>query len=74
MPIYEYRCQDCGSQFEALRSMKDADTNIHCDKCSSHKTRRVLSTCYARVDGDSSRSGSSGCASCAGGACSSCDH
>jgi putative FmdB family regulatory protein len=74
MPIYEYQCQDCGSIFEALRSMRDADALIHCDYCSSEKTVRILSTCYCRSDGIKAGISSSGCTGCTAGSCSSCTH
>lgn len=34
MPIYEYRCQDCGHQFE--RRMKMSDDNPPCPKPDPH--------------------------------------
>jgi putative FmdB family regulatory protein len=43
MPIYEYACQSCEHVTEALRSMRDADEPIACDKCGSVKTRRMHS-------------------------------
>lgn len=38
MPIYEYRCDDCGASFEALQKMSD-DPLVECEKCggSLHK-------------------------------------
>jgi len=74
MPIYEYKCQDCGARFEALRSIKDADTPIHCKKCHSGQTHRIASACFTKVSGGSVTSGSSGCSGCSGGSCSSCGH
>lgn len=32
MPIYEYRCNDCG-EFEAMRSLSDYNTPIDCPEC-----------------------------------------
>lgn len=74
MPIYEYKCQDCGNSFEVLRAIKDADAFIPCEKCSSTNTKRSLSLCVSRIEGGSKQSGSSGCAGCSGGSCSSCGH
>jgi len=74
MPIYEYKCQDCGTKFEALRSIRDADTLIECKHCHSDKTVRVLSTCNSRMEGGSTRSNSSSCAGCSGGSCGNCGH
>ena len=41
MPIYEFRCESCGGQFEAL---VDAGTeSAECRLCGGGPTRRVLS-------------------------------
>ncbi len=32
MPIYEFRCNDCG-EFEALRRLAEHDAPIDCPKC-----------------------------------------
>lgn len=43
MPIYEYICQSCQSQFEKLvKSMSQTDP-IPCPKCNSTDTQRTLS-------------------------------
>lgn len=76
MPIYEYICQDCGKNFEALRSMKDADAPLHCVRCDSPNTARQVSACYAQSGGRvvAGSSASSGCGGCAGGSCATCGH
>jgi putative FmdB family regulatory protein len=40
MPIYEYRCQTCGRQFEKLRRMAVADKELECPDCQSKKVER----------------------------------
>ena len=40
MPIYEYRCNDCGHQFEASQRMSD-DPLETCEVCSG-RVQRVL--------------------------------
>lgn len=74
MPIYEYICEDCGSKFDALRPMKDADSPIACKKCNGTRTRRSLSVFFASSDGRSVTHNDGGCGSCNGGSCSSCGH
>ncbi len=32
MPIYEYRCDDCGALFEVFQKMSD-DPLVECEKC-----------------------------------------
>ncbi|MBN1247165.1 MAG: zinc ribbon domain-containing protein [Anaerolineae bacterium] len=76
MAIYEYQCQDCGSQFEARRAMKDADAPISCPACGSQHSQRGLSVFFSARPGGSgsmsTSSSSSGCASCSSHSCASC--
>jgi len=44
MPLYEYRCQNCGKSFEMLRKMQDADRELECPDCRSDELERLLST------------------------------
>jgi putative FmdB family regulatory protein len=43
MPIYEYRCQDCGKVSEFLLVRVNEDFVPQCKKCKSKKMSRVLS-------------------------------
>ncbi len=48
MPIYEYKCCDCGEDFEALvMGSKDA---VECPKCDSKKLERQMS-CFSSSSG-----------------------
>jgi putative FmdB family regulatory protein len=44
MPLYEYRCEQCGKSFEMLRRMQDADRELQCPDCKSQEVERLLST------------------------------
>ncbi|HLZ42910.1 MAG TPA: zinc ribbon domain-containing protein [Candidatus Sulfotelmatobacter sp.] len=57
MPLYEYRCDDCGKTFEMLRRIKDADEPARCPTCSSMKVERQFSTFAAGGCGTSSSRG-----------------
>ena len=72
MPIYEYVCLDCGERFELMRSMKDADAPLTCNKCDSEHTSRMLSLFFASSGGRVVAGGSPSCAGCAGGSCATC--
>ncbi len=76
MPIYEYRCQECGARFDARRAMKDADAPIVCPVCGAAKTKRGLSLFFANSSGSGSLKGAGGggggCASCSSSSCASC--
>ena len=57
MPMYEYRCRECGERFEMLRRMSDADLDLVCPECRSEEVERMLSRFAA---GGCSPSGSGG--------------
>jgi len=40
---YEYKCDDCGHEFEAEQSIKDEPIKT-CPKCSQDACRRLIST------------------------------
>lgn len=41
MPIFEYRCCECGSKFE--RIVASESTGVVCEKCSSPRVEKLLS-------------------------------
>ena len=43
MPIYEYRCEDCGKISEFLLMSINEKFTPHCKRCKSQKMSRVLS-------------------------------
>jgi putative FmdB family regulatory protein len=44
MPLYDYRCLACGSTFELLRSLREAEEKLTCPNCHSEQVERLLST------------------------------
>jgi len=75
MPIYEYVCQDCKSEFETIRPMSQADAPIACEVCGRRKTKRKLSVFFAESGGKAVAGASApSCASCVSGNCASCGH
>lgn len=74
MPIYEYRCKQCGSVFDAIRPMSAADDVIACENCNSKDTTRMLSKCVAHNQAGSLSGQSHACGGCSGGSCSGCGH
>ena len=48
MPIYEFRCFECGEIFEKLFMNSDEKVDLSCPKCSSYTLEKVASaTNYA---------------------------
>jgi putative FmdB family regulatory protein len=51
MPIYEYQCQSCGHQHEALQKMNAAPL-IDCPVCAKPKLTKQISAAGFRLKGD----------------------
>lgn len=77
MPIYEYQCNACQKEFEALVMGKNAPV---CPSCSSPDLSRLISKCgfvskSSGPGGESqvtASSASSACGSCSSGSCATC--
>jgi putative FmdB family regulatory protein len=72
MPIYEYVCVDCRKQFDALRSMGDADDPIECVYCGSSNTSRTISVFFAQSGGKVLAGGAPNCSTCSSSSCATC--
>ncbi len=49
MPIYEYRCQDCGTKFEKLVRRSSDVPEIECPSCGQKRLEQELSTFAAHA-------------------------
>lgn len=77
MPIYEYKCEKCGNEFEQLVFGQECPS---CPKCESDKVCRLMSCCQfksatpiGQAPVSSSSSGSS-CGGCSATSCAGCGH
>jgi putative FmdB family regulatory protein len=43
MPIYEYRCQDCGKQFEKFLRSSTNQNAVECPYCHSNRVQKAFS-------------------------------
>ena len=50
MPLYEYRCDACGHEFEALQKISD-EALIHCPACEEPQLRKLVSAAGFRLKG-----------------------
>jgi putative FmdB family regulatory protein len=41
MPIFEYRCRECGAKFEKI--VQNGSTEITCTRCASKRVEQLLS-------------------------------
>ncbi|MCX7642236.1 MAG: zinc ribbon domain-containing protein [Armatimonadetes bacterium] len=61
MPVYEFRCDRCGCEFEELVSWRDLEEGkVQCPQCNSKEVRRKLSLFAARSTKNQSRGSSCG--------------
>jgi putative FmdB family regulatory protein len=67
MPIYEYRCEDCGTKFEKLvRRMNGTATgvsDVECPSCGQKHLKQELSTFAAHAGGSSKSAEAPACPS-----------
>ncbi len=69
MPIFEYRCGDCGEAFEFLQRGKDTP---ECPVCGSKNLKKLLSRFCSPVQGSTKGGNGGTCTTCSGGTCSTC--
>lgn len=53
MPIYEYRCEDCGTKFEKLVRRSVETSELECPSCGQNHLKQELSTFAAHANGHS---------------------
>ena len=56
MPIYEFKCENCGHQFESLVFLSDT-TDPTCPECHTGKVTKLMSAGSVRPKGIPSGSG-----------------
>jgi len=63
MPLYEYRCNECGAEFEKIVRFSETCLLPACPECQGQDTRKKIST-IAFLNGSGSGSKASTNASC----------
>ena len=48
MPIYEFKCGDCGEVFEVMGSYSEREKAHSCPKCGSENVKQAISLFSAR--------------------------
>ena len=61
MPIYEYKCIDCGEVSEVLMGMGSRDESVTCGHCGSNHVERILSASFISVKGGMQKGGTTCC-------------
>lgn len=65
MPIFEYKCNDCGRKFDVLHKSSATMEEVICPDCQSKNSKKLLSSFSASV----SSSGYDSAPSCSTGSC-----
>ena len=74
MPMYEFTCQKCESDFEEL--VFSSDEEVECPSCKSTSVQRKISTFAFKSSGRFVAASGSSCSGCSPGpsGCSGCSH
>lgn len=72
MPIYEFVCRKCKTDFEEL--VLSSSEKIACPKCGSKRVDRAMSTFSYSSGGSYRHASGDSCGGCSKGSCSGCGH
>jgi putative FmdB family regulatory protein len=62
VPLYEYRCRECGERFEVLQRLGQGGDELTCPRCGEPRPERVLSTFASTTGGQQAApNGGGGC-------------
>ncbi len=54
MPIYEFRCNECNTLFEALVNSSEKISDVACIECNSKDIRKTISASSFKIAGSGS--------------------
>uniref|UniRef100_A0A832LWP3 Zinc ribbon domain-containing protein n=1 Tax=Caldimicrobium thiodismutans TaxID=1653476 RepID=A0A832LWP3_9BACT len=54
MPIFEFKCLDCGAEFEVLLKNKEEISKVNCKACQSPRVERLMSVVHSLLRGSTS--------------------
>ena len=69
MPIYEYRCEDCGSRFEKLVRRSAESSELVCPSCGEKHLKQEFSTFSAHAGNGAGKEPMMGGGGCPAGMC-----
>lgn len=70
MPMYEFKCEDCGYHFETL--VFSSSEKVSCPKCKSTHLKRLISSFSVSGGKSSSSASEDSCPTCTTGTCPIC--
>ncbi len=75
MPLYEYRCVECGTPFSERRTIELRDSGVVCPSCAATQVVRLVSSfaAFSHGAGEGTHSlNASPCGGCAQSSCAGC--
>jgi len=74
MPVFDYRCSDCGITYDVYHKVKEIPEDVVCPDCGSANYRKLISAASVTIGSktNSSCSSEASCEAdggCCGGAC-----
>jgi putative FmdB family regulatory protein len=73
MPIYDYKCNDCGRTYDVFHKVREVVDDVVCPSCESKKHTRLLSAPNVSMAGSSTPDFAPSCSTgggcCGGGVC-----
>jgi putative FmdB family regulatory protein len=74
MPVYDYRCTECGTLYDVYHKVREVKEDVICPSCESLEHTKLMSVASVAVSAGSSASAAPrGCemgGECCGGSCS----
>ena len=61
MPLYEYKCRDCGHSFEILQRIGEGSEGLNCPSCGEEKLDKQFSTFASSASSGTTPAPSGGC-------------
>ena len=58
MPIYEYRCRECGEKFEKLVRFGTSTSEIKCPECGGRRVEKLISAFRTKISSTTAASAS----------------
>lgn len=70
MPVYDYRCDDCGKTYDVYHKVREVAEDVLCPSCGSKNHKKLMSVTQMSMGSDSGSGCSDGsCGPYTGGGC-----
>lgn len=72
MPIFDYRCRECGSLYDIFHKVREVTEDVICPSCGSHQYKKLMSAPFVAVGSSPAKKAAESCDmgdACCGGVC-----